>query len=609
MADEKGIGVPIDSSFNSAGTDQATAGLKNTANAAADLKEKAASAAEEGVKKLTEALAEMATLAEVTSFLKESTEEFYNQERATRAVATAARAFGEDAGKVTAEAKEWSEQMALMGGVSIPSVTSALGMQMMRTHDLADAQHRVALAMDIGTSTGKGFEYGMNMVSAAALGQTKQLKDLIPGIKGIKDAHEASAFAMAYLEKNFYGLTERTNDSAKAADQAKVRWELFKEEIGGQIGPAIIKVKDAFMLFIEAVTIGTEKLGASFMKAGAEIGNLATFMKDVFLGSGGIGAAWDKLRAKQTAADKDYHATLEAIEDQAAERMAKREATGLAARLAANAGKLKDDLKTAELWKTGSTFYAESDWKKFNADILRKEKAFNLYYKNVAKMRADTDAEILAGFTANWKAQEDVMRYSTHEMAKTYTKLAKQKLKLETDVANGVLNLAGQQFGIQKELAIAAAVINTYEGATKALAQGGTLGPALAALVVAVGILDIVQISGQSAPQASLSEDSAGAIASGAGFDDPSNDAESFRGGRRWAKDMVTKWNQGVDSGWAEGMRGGSTTTNIDNSRRTTINASIQDPSNVESVKKLIRTIRMVDSNTLGPTTIATRTK
>jgi hypothetical protein len=56
-------------------------------------------------------------------------------------------------------------------------------------------------------------------------------------------------------------------------------------------------------------------------------------------------------------------------------------------------------------------------------------------------------------------------------------------------------------------------------------------------------------------------------------------------------------------------MRGSSVTNNVDNSRRTIINTSIQDPSNIESVKKFIRTMKMVDSNVLGQTTIATRTK
>ncbi|MDQ7008301.1 MAG: hypothetical protein Q9Q40_13860, partial [Acidobacteriota bacterium] len=52
-------------------------------------------------------------------------------------------------------------------------------------------------------------------------------------------------------------------------------------------------------------------------------------------------------------------------------------------------------------------------------------------------------------------------------------------------------------FPKSKSLAIAQAIINTAQGATKALAQGGIFGPALAAIVVAAGMKQVAMIRAQ----------------------------------------------------------------------------------------------------------------
>jgi hypothetical protein len=54
--------------------------------------------------------------------------------------------------------------------------------------------------------------------------------------------------------------------------------------------------------------------------------------------------------------------------------------------------------------------------------------------------------------------------------------------------------LAGEQTVAGKALGVASALINTYVGATKALAQGGILGIASAAAVIAAGLASVKQI-------------------------------------------------------------------------------------------------------------------
>lgn len=79
--------------------------------------------------------------------------------------------------------------------------------------------------------------------------------------------------------------------------------------------------------------------------------------------------------------------------------------------------------------------------------------------------------------------------------------MAQQTYGNMANAAGMFYELSGQKskewFAIQKGFSIAQAVINTYEGATKALAQGGIFGPILAASVIAFGLAQVATIAAQ----------------------------------------------------------------------------------------------------------------
>jgi hypothetical protein len=66
---------------------------------------------------------------------------------------------------------------------------------------------------------------------------------------------------------------------------------------------------------------------------------------------------------------------------------------------------------------------------------------------------------------------------------------------------NGLSALAGENAEAQKGIGIAQAVIDTYVGATKALAQGGIAGPIAAAGVIASGLASVVTIASTKIPK------------------------------------------------------------------------------------------------------------
>ncbi len=70
----------------------------------------------------------------------------------------------------------------------------------------------------------------------------------------------------------------------------------------------------------------------------------------------------------------------------------------------------------------------------------------------------------------------------------------REREALERAIASASINILKAAFGETKEIAIAEAVINTALGATKAFGQGGFFGFAMAAAVVAAGLVQIQRI-------------------------------------------------------------------------------------------------------------------
>lgn len=113
------------------------------------------------------------------------------------------------------------------------------------------------------------------------------------------------------------------------------------------------------------------------------------------------------------------------------------------------------------------------------------------------------------------------------------------KLDARFAAAQGAATLAAALFGGRKEVAIAQALVNTYEGVTRALAE---LPPPMswiaAATTAALGLAQVQNIRKQDVSQ-------------GSGFDDPANDQLARVGGRRWAKDLVDNLTAGFNDGLA----------------------------------------------------------
>lgn len=73
--------------------------------------------------------------------------------------------------------------------------------------------------------------------------------------------------------------------------------------------------------------------------------------------------------------------------------------------------------------------------------------------------------------------------------------LVNAKLQMTADIAGQISNIMGQESAAGKVFALAQATINTYLGASKAIAQGGIWGVAQAAIVIAAGLKQVASIT------------------------------------------------------------------------------------------------------------------
>jgi len=131
-------------------------------------------------------------------------------------------------------------------------------------------------------------------------------------------------------------------------------------------------------------------------------------------------------------------------------------------------------------------------------DRLDLEKQLAQEEFNIAQQRLENTKAIFGEGTVEFEnalAERDAAekRFSNISV-KNEKDVAEAKRKIVADALGGLSQLLGENTAAGKAVSIAQAIINTYEGATKALAQGGLFGPIAAAGVIASGLSTVQKI-------------------------------------------------------------------------------------------------------------------
>ena len=129
-----------------------------------------------------------------------------------------------------------------------------------------------------------------------------------------------------------------------------------------------------------------------------------------------------------------------------------------------------------------------------NQRQLEDIKLGNSLEAELTRLDAQRDMEVAAAEAIG--AETDSI-YERYELIKSQREkaAANARVALAGDVAGQLSTLLGEESAAGKAAAIAQATINTYLGASKALAQGGILGVAQAAIVIAAGMKQVMSIT------------------------------------------------------------------------------------------------------------------
>lgn len=109
------------------------------------------------------------------------------------------------------------------------------------------------------------------------------------------------------------------------------------------------------------------------------------------------------------------------------------------------------------------------------------------------------NAEAIGADTAAIEQRYDILK---EERKKEYYNA---QLNMASQTASQLVNLLGQESAAGKAFAVAQATINTYLGASKAIADGGFLGIAQAAIVIAAGLKQVMSIVKTKEPDTKIS--------------------------------------------------------------------------------------------------------
>jgi hypothetical protein len=173
-----------------------------------------------------------------------------------------------------------------------------------------------------------------------------------------------------------------------------------------------------------------------------------------------------------------------------------------------NAEQIDDEVKRLEALKKIDLLEAEQEAIRLQAIVDNAN----------AGTQAKVDAQIALDEFMEQSRQTNLTRDTELEDAKKNLDDTTAEAKMKNvEAINGALNglsaLAGDNAEAQKGIGIAQAIIDTYTGANKALAQGGIAGPIAAAGIIASGLANVKTIISTKIPKASGSAAGVGAQA------------------------------------------------------------------------------------------------
>lgn len=507
MADNK-VTITYGTEYDGKGAKTAQEDLKKTATQAQKTGEAAAEAGEKGetgfnnmAVGIGKAVAAFAAIKGVIDFFASSVHAANENARAVNTLAAAYNAAGYNVEGAMKHAQAFASKMQSLTGIADEAFLNA--QRLLANYGVVGSKAQEAIQAAYSLSIGKGIEFGaaMDIVSKAAIGQTQTLARY--GIQIDKNTESGAKFdaVLAQINERFGATAQAAmGDSTTKLNALKESWGDFKEQVGSGLNDGLVPavdfltkavgwlnqafkslgavfgmVFDQAMIGIKQFEAGLVTTGEYALKAFEPLVNLMSYLPGV---GNTIKEAYDSALGSLEKTSSNLQAQVETLQEMRTPLSAIWETEKAITEEEENRRKAKEEEVNSRVANE------QAAQEELTEAVQKGVEERNALEEDSANKRIEKEREVSA-FTKN--------------AAKAYQKTQADNFKNTQDFFGKVGNLAASEnkklAAVGKAGSIAQATINTYEGATKALAQGGFYGIAMAAAVIAAGLAQVAQIS------------------------------------------------------------------------------------------------------------------
>lgn len=247
MADDKKVTITIASKFENKGTEEGKKALKAVEKQAEKTNEtmsKGASAAQNGMVGLASTLnvvqAAWGAVRGVVGWFMESIEMANKNARSVNMLAAAYKNIGFNASGAMEQAKNFASEMQRLTGIADEAFLD--GQRLLANYGVVGekAQESIRAAYALSVSQGMSFESALMQIAKAAAGVTGSLSryGIVLG-DNVKDGEKFDAVLAQINEKFGASAQAAMGDTTSQVSALKERWGDLREEIGGNLIPAL----------------------------------------------------------------------------------------------------------------------------------------------------------------------------------------------------------------------------------------------------------------------------------------------------------------------------------------------------------------------------------
>ena len=277
---ELSLWMMIRSIFDRKGTDEGEQGIKGVGRAS-----KEAGVEVEGLgesfRTLKSQLAELFTIVEIIHQVKEALTELGTVEQSMNQLELAAKRNGHDFGELKERVEEASLAFQKNAGINDAETVPALVKMYDATGDVEKSIGLVELATNVSIGTGKNFAEAMHIVSQAAQGNTRGLKELNISIDQSASKTDQASNALDKIEKKYGGATEAAKGQNIELARLRESWEDLRNKAIEPVSHALVYVGKVITTTITGVGTIFSLIFEQARNAAVQVGHLGGMLKNL----------------------------------------------------------------------------------------------------------------------------------------------------------------------------------------------------------------------------------------------------------------------------------------------------------------------------------------